>query len=645
MLYYSLMVDKRSNEKMDDLRERLYSRGESPRPRERVSLKPPATISEQRSDIVKKPVTPPPPPPPSVEAEVDMFDEPERLSKRRSYLKWLVLIALGFFLVSVVASSLYMILGRNSVSGSNIDVSITGPFTIGGGDLLNLQVGITNQNAVPIESATLIVEYPAGTRADDDASSDMRSERIAIDSGINAGETRNIPLKARVFGEENQEVEVRVSVEYRVAGSSATFYKEASPHRFKISHAPVTLKVEAEETISSGQETTIKLTVTSNSSSPVSNLLVRAEYPNGFDFSGASPAPVSGRNVWQISKLEPEGSVTIDITGVVVGTQSEKYVMKFSVGVASDRNPNDLSSILAVGDTEFTLEDPFLDLSVSVDGSENDSVTITPGSQSTILIEVRNTLNSPVYDGLIEVRLSGNALSDTDVSVSNGYYDSNTRTVRFDSSAVSGLRRINSGSTERVSFSLRPDSTGLESPQVTIDVSAAARRVSESSAREQIAGTHQRILRVESRPTVSSELIRATSGPTPPEVGETTTYEIRWRVNNSANSISGAVVSAVLPSYVTWADNTGGGGAWSYNPSNRTVEWRVGEVSAGAGQTGTFRVELLPSSSLAGRTPTLVEAAHLRSNDNFTGSLLRHSTNAITTEFDGERNSGVVQSN
>jgi hypothetical protein len=635
------MSDKRSTEQMDSLRERLYSRGESPREHERTSIQT-MPVSDMRPKTAPAPIEPQPPLPPEdmPETLVDTGDAPRR---GRSYRKILIATGVAFFALSVLVSSVYMVLGKNTVSGSNIALNVSGPFTLGGGDTLDLQVGIANQNSVTIESATLIVVYPAGTRAADDSGKELFTERIPLDSSIAPGESRNISLKSRVFGEENQEAEVKVSIEYRVKGSSATLVKEAVPHRFKISHAPVTLKLEAEKTISSGQETTVKLTVTSNSPTPMTNLMVKAEYPSGFDFSRSTPAPVSGRNVWRIDELQPEASATIDITGVIVGTKADKYVLKFSVGAAGDRNPNDIASLLAVGDTEFTLEDPFLDLQISINNSEDSVVSITPDSQATVFIDVENTLDSIIYDGVVEVKLSGNALSNTDVLTNTGYYNSNTHTVRFDSTSASGLRRLNPGATERLSLSLQPSSSGLQTPQIVLEVSASARRISQTSAREQIAGTHQRTIKLESRPTISATLVGAASGPVPPVVGQETTYDILWKITNSANSISGAVVTAVLPSYVEWKGESGGAGAWSYNSGTRTIEWQAGNVNAGASASGTFRVSLLPSSSLVGRTPTLVEAAHMRATDNFTNSLLRQSSDDVTTELEGSRNSGVVQ--
>lgn len=638
------MADKRSTEQMDSLRERLYARGEEPRPPERTSFKSiPLSDGTPKSDIVRPATTPPVPPKPPVLNTPDMMEAEEKPG--RNYRKIFILTAVAFFALSILVSSVYMILGRNTVSGSNLDLIVNGPFTVGGGDILDLQVGITNKNSATIESATLIVEYPPGTRAADESGRELFSERIAIDGGIAAGETRNVSLKSKVFGEENQESDIRVSVEYRVSGSSATFIKEAAPYRFKISHAPVTIKVEAEKTISSGQETTVKLTVTSNSSSPVANLLVKAEYPSGFDFASSNPAPVSGRNVWRIAELKPEESATIDITGVIVGTKADKYVLKFSVGVGSERNPNELASLMAVGDTEFTLEDPFFDLDISINNSESETVNLAANAQATVFIDVTNTLDTAVYDGLVEVRLSGNALSNNDVSVNTGYYDSNTRTVRFDSTSANGLRRVDPGDTERFSFSLKPSASALEAPQIVLEVSASARRVSDTSARQQISGTHKRIIKVDSLPNITAELARLGSGPVPPVVGMTTTYDIQWKITNSANSLKDATVSAVLPSYVEWEGKRGGAGDWSYNPSTRTVEWKAGDLDASATATGTFRVSFLPSTSLVGRTPTLVEEAEMSGTDNFTGTVLRKTSDNVTTEFAGQRNSGVVQEN
>ena len=184
-----------------------------------------------------------------------------------------------------------------------------------------MQIGITNGNAVPIESATLIVEYPSGTQSATEKGKELFSERLSLET-IKQGETVNIPIKAIVFGEENEEKTINVSVEYRVQGSNATFFKEAEPLHFKISSSPVVVRADVLKKISSGQETDIKLTVVSNSRNALSQVLVKAEYPTGFDFTKSSPAPSHSQNVWLIENLEPEKEAEIIITGVVVGKET-----------------------------------------------------------------------------------------------------------------------------------------------------------------------------------------------------------------------------------------------------------------------------------------------------------------------------------
>lgn len=636
------MSDKRSNEKMDSLRERLYARGEISRPKPRPTLK-----KEEESTLPRKTwegISAPSLKKPKTEGVVEDSLRLRKFSFRK-YRSKLILLGVAFFILSVLISSVYMLLGRNSVSGSNISIDVTGPFTVGGGEVLPLQVGLTNNNSVPIEAATIIVHYPEGTRSGEGEDREMFSERIPVSSSIAAGETRNIPLKARVFGEENQEEEVKVSVEYRMIGSSATFFKEAEPLKFKVSHAPIVMKVETSKTISSGQEANVKLTVTSNSPSPIYNLLVQADYPNSFSFTHSEPATVSGRNMWSIKELKPEESVTIDLYGVISGAATEKYVLKFSTGVASERNPNEMSSVLAVADTEFVLENPFLSTTVAINTSNDEVVSVAPNSQANVVIELKNDSSAPVYDAAVEIKLGGNALNDEDVTVNGGYYDSNKRTIRFDSSSVKRLGKLDPGASERLSFNLRPKAGDGDSPQILLELIATGRRVSETNAREEISGTIKRTIKVEGSLAAAGEIIDVTGGNVPPTVGHTTSYRIKWSVQNSGNPASGAVMTAVLPAYVDWDGDGSGSGTWSYNSSSRTVEWRAGSIASGANVAGTFGVSFLPSTSLVGKNPTLIGNIELRADDSFTGTVLRSSAPSISAELPGQRGSGTVSSN
>jgi hypothetical protein len=627
------MREKHDDTHLDALRERLYARGEAPKP----TLRDPLVddIREVPKDWnrpahAQPPRTPPPPEPPAAAMGTK--------KPRYSYRMKILLTAIVFFVAAVLLSSLFIAFGGNTISGDNIAVSVTGPFTVGGGEEMPLSVAITNQNSVAIQSATLIVEYPDGTQSATVEGKQLFVDRLPLDA-IGSGETVNVPLRARVFGEENEELSIKVSVEYRVANSNATFYKEADPLRFKIGSSPVSLEIDSVDSLASGQEADITLTVHSNASTPLTDLLVQAVYPSGFDFTESDPSPVSGRNTWSIAKLDPEGSATIKLKGVITGGNEEARAIHFSVGVPSERDRLSLASVYSTVTKEFTVEQPFLDVGITVDGSSQ--LSAEPGESSNVEVTLQNTLSDSIYDAEVTVSLAGNALSDVAVFAPNGYYDSNSHTVTFDASSDNGLGEIGPSQQKSLRFTVTPNTDSLRTPQINLDVSVRARRVRESAVSEALVGSAHASIKVASNVTLSSDVSKE-SGPSSPTVGKTSTYRVALRATAGSNDTANATVSATLPSYVTWVGETGGDGNLTYSASTRTVEWKIGNLDANDTADGTFQVSILPSTSQIGTTPTLVGTQNLRAEDRFTGTVIRTSANALTTETDGSH-SGEVE--
>jgi hypothetical protein len=559
----------------------------------------------------------------------------KRSSRRTQFRARLLVAALFFFVASVGVSSLFMLFGGNSISGDNIAVDITGPFTVGGGEELALQVGITNQNPVPIESATLIVTYPRGTQSVDDSGRELFVERLPLDT-IASNETINVPLRAVVFGEENEEHSVQVSVEYRVRGSNATFYRDAEPLTFKISSSPVVLRIDAVEKLASGQETDITLTVRSNAPNPLTNLLVEASYPSGFAYREASPRPVRSNNVWRIDSLEPEETYTITLRGALRGDTSDELVLSASVGVPGERDRFALASIFALTTTEFQIEEAFLDVAVLVDNARNTSATVPIGRQTGASVVIENTLGSIIYDGVVTLNFAGNALAGSDISVSDGFYNSNTNTIVWDISTNPDLESIEPGETKRFNFIIRPGNTSVNEPQIDLTAEVRARRVSERQAQEELLGSVDAAIKVETNLTLLAETGHGSgaftdTGPVPPEVGEETTYTISLLVANAQNTATDVALTATLPPYVDWLDETAGAGSVTFNPTTRAVEWAVGSLTAGGEAAASFQVAITPSASQLGSEPQLTSTMQIRATDAFTGTTVRAEHSALTT--------------
>lgn len=641
------MEAEHEDEHLDALRERLYARGGVNQGKKSPLFTPsiediPLQVAHV-APIHSPRVIPPPPLPPLM------------TTKRRKKTRMTLLVgALIFAVLAAVLSIVFFFFGNTSISGANIGVDVRGSFSVGGGDEYPFTISVTNQNAVPIESASLIIEYPEGTQSATEKGKELYRERKTIDR-IDPGEVLNIPAKAIIFGKENDEKVIQVSIDYRIQGSNSTFNKVAPTLRFKVSSSPVVVTVDAVKQITSGQEVTLKVMLSSNSPTPLTGLLLKAEYPDGFDFSSAEPKPSSNENSWVVGELKPEEQKIITIKGLMIGKTTETRIFTFSTGVANDEDRYALASVFTTKTHEISLEKAFIDLKMSVNGNSGDNVVVGAGQVVPFAISFTNTLSDTIYDATIEAVLSGNALDKTKVSAEGGFYDSTKSTIVWDSDSNTNLGEIIPGATKEVRFKITPSIAEALSrtPQVSVSVNVRGKRVREDAVPEELTGTITRTVKVESTTSLTSSALYSigpflNTGAVPPIAEKVTFYTLVFAIENGSNSVTDAFVEAKLPLYVTWLDQKGASaGTVSYNASTRVVSWKIGNLDAGKTESAAIQVSFLPSVSQVGTIPALATDQRFRATDRFTGTVLRATAPDLSTQLsmdpDTTKQDGRVQ--
>lgn len=619
------------SERIQELRDRLYSRGDMvPRDIRHALPRRPEPVQE-RPVQVHVPATPAEP--------AVQYGGMAVGAKRKTFRKWLLLIGVLFFVLAVGVSSFFLFVGKNTISGDNISLSVSGPISVGGGEEYSFQVSVANQNTVPIQSATLIIEYPDGTHSAEDVNKELSVVRRPLDT-VASGELVNIPEKVRIFGEENEEKEIRVSVDYRVEGSNATFHKESAPLRFKVSTSPIVMTFDSVKTVSSGQELALSLTVQSNSPAPLTDILVKLTYPDGFDFTDATPDTVSGEDTWKFQTLKPGEKKTIAIRGLVTGYEDEVRKFGATAGVSAGQE-NTLASMLAKADAEVAIEKSFFEVGVSINGKTSDTVVVGSTEDAAVEVKFTNTLNTSIYSGEVLVELSGNALNEFDISSEDGFYDSNENTISWDAVGVESLREIPPGQTGSLRFTVSPSERVGKAPQIKLKVTVKGARVFEERASEELTGIAERTIKIESVHSLDAYVLHDTgpfvnTGPTPPVAEEVTQYTYTLLVRTGANDVTGAEVTAVLPQYVQWLDLVTDGDTVKYNPSTRTIRWAIGDMEANATEEVSVQVALLPSLSQVGTTPALLETQRFKATDRFTGTVVRAEHVSLTTVLESE---------
>ncbi len=572
---------------------------------------------------------------------------------KRRYRGKVLLISILFFVFMSVLSGIFFLFKGGSVSNDKLEVAINEPPFVRGGEESVFDVVISNNNAVALDSVVLTMNYPEGTRTVDDQSRILHEERIEVDE-IEPGESRRIPVSVVLFGDSGEEKKIKATVEYRLRGSNGVFYKNSEPVSFVISSSPVVFSVDGIKKVSSGQYVDVALNIKSNSSVDLENIIVKAFYPNNINFESSNPKPVYGNNVWYIKKLSPNESKIINLKVKIEGFTKDVFSINFNLGLGEMAGKYDLKSILAKAKTDFSIESPFIETVISTQNYNSNDIDsyaiIKEGNTSNFNVVIKNTLPETIYDLTVEVIPKGDVIGLNSVVSNSGFYDSNSNSIIWAPSNNSSFSKVLPGEERQLSFKINPEKVkGSSSFEVFANV--YARRVFENKVIEKLIGTAKARVKFHSTASIGGQVGRnigfaSDSGPIPPQVGKVTTYSISLVAEAGNNDISDVVVNTSLPIYVNWLDNYKVDGDVFYNEVSKTLEWKVGDISANSRKQFTFQVSVKPSVSQVGNVLILLNEQVMSAHENFANVGLSDVSKAITNDLSTEmgyfKGNGVV---
>ncbi|MDO8552971.1 MAG: hypothetical protein Q7S01_05650 [bacterium] len=636
------MVDPMPNdeEKMNRLRRAMYSRSLSPKLKEhqrRVleddGISVPEDWKRQEPQLQGTTVAP-------------------RYLEWRSVARWLGIALIAFFIGVAGFLAYYFTIGGGASQGSagNIGITISGPSRVSGGEPTTLQITVSNQNKSGLELADLVVLYPPGTRSSPNSSTDMPSQRISI-GVINSGGVVNVPIRAVFAGAEGGQANLKAQLEYRVTGSSAVFVAESQDYDLVFSSSPLAITIDGNSEIVSGQPTSLTVTVTSNATAPIKDAILSIGYPFGFAFSSASPRQAK-EGVWEIGDIMPGKSVLITLSGTLIGESGDERVFRVAAGTRKAKDSSGIDTVFSESPFRVTISKPFLGLSLSVNGSNDGSVVVTPGGNVGVSVLWKNNLTTEIRDAVIVARLSGLEIDGTTVKSNDGFYRSSDNAVLWDKTTTSGtLAIVAGGGSGAVGFNFQmPPSEILQTirePSLSITVHAAGKRLSESGVSESLQSTVSKTIKVASDLGIAAEGYYhnnpfGSSGSVPPQTGKETTYAIRFVVTNTTSKITDAKLTAVMPSYI----RSLGPAMYlplsekiTFNRDDGSVTWNIGDIEPGVGVNGApprqaaIAIGFTPSTSQIGTQPVILQNISFTGTDAATGADVSRTARDVTTNL------------
>ncbi len=638
-------------DRVERLKRQLYKRdAKAETGEERTALRQDTAQAPTGWSDIRSPVSPDPVPAPDIQ---DQESLPSFMSRKpsRSLAAKFLLGSVIFFLATTGIAAYMFFGGANLISPQNIDMEVVAPSLIDGGKEATFDILIRNRNQTALELVDLVIDYPDGARSALDPSQELTHERQSI-GGIGPGQQLKRSVSAVFYGSEGLEQTVVMTLEYSVAGSNAVFEKKVET-KFTIGSSPVSLSIAGPEEATAGESFSMEIEVRSNSTTPVSEVAVQAEFPFGFSLSSTEPKPQTGSALWRLGALEPGQSKTIRIRGTIEGQDGDERIFRFSVGSSEDPTDTKVEVPFLITPKTLTIRQPFITGSIAVEGKTGNS-TAAQGKTLHGAVSWKNNLSETLSDVEISLSFAGPALDVDSIDAPNGFYQSSNRSLLWTKDKDSSLAKVEGGEMGTLPFSfdtLPIGSGGVLITNPTITFNLTVRGVKEDGDNAPITVSSVASARVElsSLPTLAVEVLHFSgpfnnSGPMPPKAEAETSYTIVWTVKNSSNTIANANVLASLPPYVKFL-KAGQGTGITYDEGSRSVKWSIGDIKAGVGYTlparqAAFQIALTPSTSQEGTVPALTGSAVLMGQDRFTQTNVDSRAEVATTHVTGE--SGFV---
>jgi len=584
-----------------------------------------------------------------VHEEPDKTEEEEEVKPKRTMTAFtkFFLLAFGFFLLSMAAAFFVFTSGQNTVAYDDVTVSILGPNSIPGGEVLAYDVLITNNNEVDVQIADIIIKYPKGAY-------EVRQDGVPLSQTVRSieriarGVTQTERFEVVFFGTEGDIQDIDVTFSYRVPDSNSLFFKERI-YQVQLDSSPVSLEVSAPKETLSGSEVELELQVTSNANKVIDNLTLQVEYPFGFSFVEAAPAPrLATEDLFTLGALKVGQTKTIKIIGTLSGQDDEIRVFKHRVGLI-DKATNAIGNVLQETESLVTIARPPVTLTAQINGEGKALYIVNPDQSINIDFNFVNNLATQIQNAQLTATITGNAFSARTITT-DGFYNSARQQILWQKTDIPILGAFTAGSAGDVEAQIRIFRTQelagrVIDPQISVKYAFDGETFDFDNNSKDTASAGSFLMKIPTDLKLDTRAVHSigpfnNSGDIELVPDVTSEYTVVWKVSNSTSQARDIEVQAVLPPYVEFLQSADTAGTvMEFNAETRKISWTIDEIQPGAGYGAkpgvetTFQIAVTPSTQQIGREINFTENQTMKGFDTFTNTArLYTKLDSVTSE-------------
>ncbi len=586
---------------------------------------------------------------PGQKKEKKVSSEWPELEKRglspRQKKYWLISSA-SVIVIFLVIAGWFFWRGLTSFSQDKVKLEIKGAERIISGEEVNYIIKYKNQTRLDLTSIKLVFHYP-------DQSIPLETEDLVqtIDlPDLAVGQQNQIELPVRIIGLQGETKKAWAELSYQPGEITSTFTNQAE-FSTKIISVPLILDFDLPNRLVSGQSFSFSLRYLNQGEVPFNDLRIKIDYPDSFTFQAAEPHPLEEDRIWSLGNLMAGQEGKIFIQGAIQGKEGESKAFKSQLGLFKEEQ------FTPIAETIGALQISLSPLSVSQTVNGTTDYIAQAGQRLTYRVNYENTTDIGIRDVNITSTLESLALDLASLELQKGSFDGAGQTITWKASNLPALEFLGPHQAGQLTFSVK-----VKDPLPIVNYSdknfKIVNTVKINSSNPplslqdiEIAGQSQTITKVVSQMTLqakgyySDDLI-SNSGPIPPQIGQTTTYTIKWRLINTANDLDQIKIEASLPPHVQWQNKISPTNAGlEYDSRTGRLTWLVGNLPAATGillpvKQVAFQVAITPGLAHLGSFVELVGQSKATGQDNFVNVSLESINQVIDTELPDDLTTG-----
>lgn len=563
------------------------------------------------------------------------------------------------FLIILVGTTIagWYFFGNRELNGDGVSVDIKSDDQIISGDGLELKIKYLNKERVKIKNLELRLNYPDGFYyiSSEPKAMTLSSNVWKLDD-LRPDESGEVILKIQAIGAINDVLKLKGSLSYQPSNFSSAFELNFEKDII-IQGEFLELSMDAPEEIGNNNRIICHINYNNISNKPLENFRLRMEYPKTFTIiETEGVAELYDENIWLLNKIGVDDPQSLDIKGFFdleqVSSSTISVILEIKslipeIPLVGEENPN-WYEYKRVEKT-IRLSEIAANLKILVNNEYQDSA-INWGDELNYEIDYRNNSDRALENVSIEMHLDSEYIDwETLDDNFNGFLDEGSQTIIWDKRVIPSLSKLELEQGGKIYFTvgikdLIEEFLSKEEHKVESEVKLRADNLI-ADTEEEIINSNLVINRINSAiefKTVAryyDDLGQGVgSGPLPPVIGETTSYQIVWNIKSLINDLNNVLIKTTLPPGIEWGQGiTADEQNLIFNSDTRQVVWQIDNLEKNQENMAKFSILVTPEEGQAGQILTLTNTTMLLAHDNYSKGKINLNSNYLTTELKGDQ--------